>query len=805
MGCFFKISSENLESFTLLTHPDVQFISSSNGITGTLSLEPDPSKDLKQIIIDTIDSTGFVTTDYSLQDAISDAVGVIRTDLGNGITISNVESYMKEYMKIVNSRPQISRNLRRFNIKRTEQSGSLGRDTYEKTVIVNNLMKKHRYESTLYDFSYVNYHTLNFFTSSEVPSNSAIIYPNMTSAFGSTFGPYSPTPEPGDGFSLGFYINPRYTNDNKAPFKAGTIMHLSSTYAVSLVTGSRKDPSGLSEGFRIMLQMSHSADIAPSKITLTSSKNDVRDRQYPYDLIFLSDDNSLLRNRWNHVTIRWGSKAINNGSGSITIEKEDYHFNVPSASSMLKILPNSLSSNSPDALVIGNFYEGTNKGDNAQAAFFNSTAALSEGTVTTPGHSSDPVSYRFDHPLNAEIHDLKIYNKYIDSTTVYSSSLNGPENFDESSILFYVPPFFVKEGPSRNILATLDEVRFKGTENPFNAELAFRSADCFAINLQNFTREFVTGSYPRHLNLTASVNLFPRAGTIPGPETLNRTGSLRKGNLTVLPNDNGKFTPNFNLLLSGNDVSRPAPESPMSKFVNFNGVQDLTLIDLKKAVTGSATYFRNFVTRDPAFFKTLAADIDGAPDFYIVYQNLGGDRSSYFNSWLNISNLYYGESISRGSFTFLDGNLTGSGNKISMMLKDDKKGGLYRADCLTDHATWNSVGNIFYNEGIIFIKSPNIHFIGKDQFEVNFKGHHSTPIFTANIPCEANHFNSSSNPAFKLVSSSLDANEAGGEFVYITGINLHDNNLNIIMKATLAQPVVKRMTDRFLFRVRMDY
>ena len=56
-----------------------------------------------------------------------------------------------------------------------------------------------------------------------------------------------------------------------------------------------------------------------------------------------------------------------------------------------------------------------------------------------------------------------------------------------------------------------------------------------------------------------------------------------------------------------------------------------------------------------------------------------------------------------------------------------------------------------------------------------------------------------------MLSASLEANDVDSEFVYITGIYFHDDNMNVIMKANLAQPVVKRDEDDFLFRVKLDF
>ena len=89
------------------------------------------------------------------------------------------------------------------------------------------------------------------------------MYPTPSGTGGTDRGRYLP-----DGaFSVDFYINPRYQNDSDAvDYKAGTILHLSSTLAISLVSGSSKDENGKANGFRIMLQMGEDAGRAPSTI-----------------------------------------------------------------------------------------------------------------------------------------------------------------------------------------------------------------------------------------------------------------------------------------------------------------------------------------------------------------------------------------------------------------------------------------------------------------------------------------------------------------------------------------------------------
>ena len=74
-----------------------------------------------------------------------------------------------------------------------------------------------------------------------------------------------------------------------------------------------------------------------------------------------------------------------------------------------------------------------------------------------------------------------------------------------------------------------------------------------------------------------------------------------------------------------------------------------------------------------------------------------------------------------------------------------------------------------------------------------------------NAPCPKELIFSSSNPSYQLLSASNSPHDEHNNFVYITDINVHDDNLNVIMKATLSQPVLKRTTDSFLFKLRQDF
>ena len=149
--------------------------------------------------------------------------------------------------------------------------------------------------------------------------------------------------------------------------------------------------------------------------------------------------------------------------------------------------------------------------------------------------------------------------------------------------------------------------------------------------------------------------------------------------------------------------------------------------------------------------------------------------------------------------------MSGSANRITFKVKDDEAGNLYRADATTKHAKWASVGNILYEEGIAVIKTPHMPFFGKDSFKVTFEGERKVHVLEITIIAAPSQHNSSSNPVYKEFAPSDYPSELSGKFTYMTGIALHDNNLNVIGRAHLAQPVIKREADKLVFKLRMDF
>ena len=70
----------------------------------------------------------------------------------------------------------------------------------------------------------------------------------------------------------------------------------------------------------------------------------------------------------------------------------------------------------------------------------------------------------------------------------------------------------------------------------------------------------------------------------------------------------------------------------------------------------------------------------------------------------------------------------------------------------------------------------------------------------------SNLFNSSSNPTFKEDSKADGySNSYDSHYVSFNSIMLHDNNLNVITRTNLSRPVLKKLGDKYLVRIKIDY
>jgi hypothetical protein len=393
------------------------------------------------------------------------------------------------------------------------------------------------------------------------------------------------------------------------------------------------------------------------------------------------------------------------------------------------------------------------------------------------------------------------------------------------------------------------------------------------INLENFVKDFSNLSFPlmHHLSRSISYDALPsNSNFLSANEILYSDPQIKKRNLTILPCDDGNFKPNYDLMDSywargyatgsngskgyatGSNGSKPYSErGDYTKFRDSHGRINFSVINLSNLISSSmisqqvdVSTLPNLKSLQDQFgyspFSSLCQssnnsvttsydnkisqaiddgtyDISFIADYPTFTYQITQDPSSSQVMIFNISNLYYGSSIVPGTFQLKDNNLLGSNGKISITLKDDGFGSLYRADTLSTPCKWNCVGNIFYNEGIVVIKSPHLYFFGSNGYEMSFKGEYQLHSSKYEVLAPPGLLNSSSNPSYMIASSTTGSNgeviplKASGDpldtssFVYVSNVNFHDENLNVVAKATFAQPFLKRESDKILVKIAFDF
>lgn len=776
-----RLTPDNFEFFTLVTNPARTFISSSSGVSGVVNVFPRRSDFEKEVQPLSLFSQSFYR-DVNLDELRTIAVKS---------TASNISANIEAYLSAVNAQQPSVRKKQTQEIIRFTPSFRFSSNTLRKNVVKEILMPYYRTSYPRAQYNFVNYHCLNFFTSSQNPTGSAILYPNSASI--TSFVSRSAY-ELSGGFSFNFWMKPKYVQDIATNhYKAGTLLHLTSAYAISLHTGSKKDINGFPAGFRVALALSSSADIPPSQL------ND----SVPFT--FWTADNALNRNNWHNVTFRWGGENYNFGSGSVIVDGQTSStFTITES---LLVGRRNPGPGDPSVLVVGNFYEGDNSGPNALDRFFAADTSFREGLLELNSTSGifEPNEYEFTHPLNAEVHDIKLYDKYLTLPEIDALSASGPQNLN--NLRFYLPPFFTYESPFRRslndtggILVTPFFTKDGETHTPFAAEMAFGAGGHY-INLENYVRDFATGNFPRLWELTGSVFEPPSTTVLSANDFLYGTGSVRQRLFMVWPCDNGKFLPNFDLL---------APLSG-TRFVNDLGSTELGVVSLNNIIT-SSLLTKGLVADSGSIIDSLlgvqpeTGSIVALPGDSLAVYHRTRDPSSNQVVFFDVSNLFYGNRIKPGTFKLVDTDITYSGGKVGITLRDDGFGNIYRADVSGSHATWASVGNIFYDEGIIILKHPQLFFVGEQQFEVSFQGEQNLHVLTINTFARAMSQTSSSNPSFMpFDSTNGNANITDDKAVWITGINIHDDNLNVIARTNFAQPILKRSGDKFLFKFKLDF
>lgn len=784
------VSPDLIEVNTLLLQPSQSFSSSSFGTSGEIRIYARPTSAIKSIQDVTsgskyVDTMG-ITDDNDLLFMASEMYKTGAIDIS-----AQIASYMQQ---VSSSNVDLEQRIKvapvRFDAPYSfaePEAGTYGETqaidksdwrNLQRRVINKCLIPDNLIENPISFNAYNNYNCLNFVSSSNFGTASAIVYPNFPDATG--IRQYTPD----NAFTLDFFIKPKAQIREKGHYRAGTILHISSSICISLISGSLLGVDQKPETYRLLLQLSQSADTPPSSIDASSIP-----LSYPNNLIFATDE-VLKRDTWHRVTVRWAGATRSFGTGSIKIDN-----NISQFSTNSRTISTGLAS---DALILGNYFD---SGDRV-AKFFNVIASNQYGTLMDPvAGFTDPDSYKFEHPLNAEVHNISIFKRFltdqeltqVNSLYLTSSFLGGPS--------FFLAPFFTSSIPSAvSTYFSPNVTSMQSTDSPVSYRMALGYHANY-LNLQNFLVDFAQVRQARAVGMSEgqiiSTAFDSRSGSI--DDLLMLQQENRKRNFSIIPCDDGLFNPDFSIL-----------KRDETRFHYFKNVVLPGMISLD-ALAPPGTFANGGVFQEVTSYGTGSYSYDGRSTYLPWYQdvnyfteNENPDNSSNLPIIFSIPSMYYMTRIVPETFVITDSNVSGSGG-MSFTLRDDGRGNLYRADARSQHAKWNRVGAIFYNHGIAVILSPHIPFFGKNSFEVSFKGEMRKTVATISIPAKPDIANYSYNPTYKEFPPTQLASEQAESFSYITGINLHDQNLNVVMRAKLAQSIQKREGDEITFRLRYDF
>ena len=718
------------------------------------------------------------------------------TGFSGGIGSSYTEIF-QQYLNKVSTEASASRQQKFVEVLRFTPTNTLTSDSIRKSVYRKTLIPNYRVQQPDTGFNFTNYQCFNFVSASAFPSASALVYPEPLREYAVH-----------SGFTFSFNIKVkndagRDINGDAFAYPAGCVLFRSSSFAVSIVSGSKKTKVGEPLAFRVLLQLSGAASTDSTKISLTSLP----------EFTFLSSDNVIKKNHWHNVAVSWG-KDHNSGTGSFFIDgvhDDAADFTLGD----VRINTGSEQAGTSNCVMGGAKFSGSN---DSMMGFFNS-AVSSEGVYAGGGPAvKEPHNSSSINRLNAEIHDLRIHSNVISPDLIYTGSKFGLTQIP-LGMVFYAPGYFVKESPKRLSLLTPFQQETTGTIEPFNVKLSY-GVNGRDINVQNFVRDFVQKSHPRLSFLTAST-ITKSTSTFSADAFLLDVGSNklmhRARGMFILPSDNGKFVPGWSLLHSGATTTRPSNDSPMSRFVNDLGNLNYSVVSLQNMIS-SASIFEGLVqvnqdgsdnTDKNGLLQQIMgsspedASVDPGSGFTILQRTR--DNSSNAVVFFDASNLFYGNRIEPNSYVISEVGLSGTSDLLSMKFKDNGMGGLYRADAASAHATFSRVGDVLYSEGITGIMHPCIPFFGKNSFSVEMRGDQNVHVYEVNVPALAGTLNSSSNPRFVPGARDNYASSYEGNAVGITSILFHDENFNVVARTNLSQPILKTDFDKYLFRVKFDF
>ena len=629
-----------------------------------------------------------------------------------------------------------------------------------------------------------------------------------------------------DEVTFEFWIKPC-----KEQTDVGTIISLRDNFALCLIPDSTTSENGVYQKFKIGVyaQGKVVSGTAPSLSDTTVAASGGG--------IYVSDGRLSL-DTWHHVVLRYGS-LFNNGllnvyldSVSITDGNVDGLYD--NSSRISGFFDTSVSSSGGETLLVGGWPSVTTDeqlwGDYARNQGIDIVYANGSPVYAhTQTHGEAVVAQK---TLKSELKELRIWNTTRTEQEMLAGKLNSLTSI--TNMFFYLPLFFdpSSQTPQWNRLAfvpSIDNPQNKdeyygdgslellsGTQLEYNpVQYCSNAAHIVGmpfVNVQSHLKDYVRNSYPvilghgKYSDSTISSSYPTINDHNPGNSKLSYfinywkdLGWLRAINSMILPCDCEQFDPKYDLV--GSDGFNFLDKGYLK--LKGSGVGSTSSkYELKHFYDDEIFAIQDTIVKIDPTQKTFGGKTENYGTEALVSENKLEDNDFLcpLSTVISVPQIYYGNRIKHESIE-LKFTLNEDGKEITIV---DFEGSLYRKDPGVVNIK-SKVGHVDYGNGIICIFSPLMTSLGIQDFDLKLKGEKNLHVMQMDVPCSAGVANKSQHPTFKKLSPSANANETDSNLTYISTIYLHDENLNIIGKVNLAQPVQKREEDSFIFRVKVDF
>ena len=660
--------------------------------------------------------------------------------------------------------------------------------------------------------------------------------------------------------SLGYYNeNDRYTinwSSDEVTFEfwikpcreqteVGTIVSLRNNFALTLIPDVESVTDGVYNQFKLGIHAQEK--VVPSGVPTIGTRH--FDPVNGIDPENVSDDLGVANGgvyttgavlslgKWHHIAIRYGTN-FNNGllnvyvdSVSVTGGNVDgfYDGNTTRNSG---IFDQNNATNAGTALLVGGWPSITNE-EKGWTEYSGTQEVRPKDGNGVNIYNDDPTGYDVEPlaTLKSELKELRIWSQTKTEQELLASKYESLKTTDDLRV--YIPFFFDPRAdtPQWQRLKHVPFTRNPRTKDDFygfgessllgSSDVNFNPVQYCTnnahivgmpfVNVHSHLREYVNGSYPviygHQLYSDPSGQAYPTINDQSYSnsklsyfiENWQSFGWLRAINSMIIPSDCEKFVSKYDLVgdnahvyiekdylsLLGSGVGSTESDAEVGRFFDDEifAIQDVLIkIDPRlRRFRGSVAQFGT---------ESLVSENKLSPQDFL----------SPLSTVITVPQIYYGNRISPDSIE-LKFTLNEEGKQITIV---DYEGTLYRKDEGID-TICSKVGHVDYGNGILCVFSPLLTSLGLQDFDLKFKGEKNLHVMQLDIPCSSGVANKSQHPSYKKLRPSANANETDSNLTYISSIYLHDENLNVIGKVNLAQPVQKREEDSFIFRVKVDF